>query len=483
MRVIFLNPAFGPDFCKSARWFARSRGRVQRHPDYLCQAIAVLEEAGHRCRLIDGAALGLSLAQTRLEVDSFGPEMVVIQGTTPSLYSDLGYARMCKEVLGADCLTVMVGPHASVETEDTLLKSQGSLDAVARREYDYTLLDLAAGLPLDSIKGLSRLEREEVVHNPDRPFIEDLDRLPFPSWGHIDPADHRDAGKLSPFITLISGRGCSGRCTFCLLPQTMYGRSYRPMSPERILAEMEFDLNLFPNLGEIMFEDDTLTLASELPRLRAICRMILQKGIKISWSANARADLTDLETLRLMKRAGCRMLCVGFEFGDQILLDRVKKGLTLERMRLFAELATGVGIRLHGCFMIGGPGETSLTARRTIDLARSLPLDTAQFSGLCPYPGTEHYAWAKRGGYLVPRDWPEWVDRNKEQRSVVNLPQLKMEEINALVDEALRSFYFRPRQVVRILWKMRSPAEIKAKIHGLRSLLDYLVGLKVRRAT
>ncbi len=99
MKVLFLNPAFGHGFCKSARWFAKSRGRVQRHPDYLCQAIAVLEEAGQECRFIDGAAKDMSLEETRAEVEAFPPEMVVIQATTPSIYADLGYARMCKETL------------------------------------------------------------------------------------------------------------------------------------------------------------------------------------------------------------------------------------------------------------------------------------------------------------------------------------------------------------------------------------------------
>jgi anaerobic magnesium-protoporphyrin IX monomethyl ester cyclase len=473
MKVLFLNPAYGHGFCKSARWFAKSRGRVQRHPDYLCQAIAVLEEAGHECRFIDGAAADLSLEETRGEVEAFQPEMVVIQATTPSIYSDLSYARMCKEAVGDGCLTAVVGAHVSAEAEDTLRKSDGFLDVVARGEYDYTLRDVAAGLPQEEILGISYATGGSVIHNPARPLIEDLDELPFPAWHHIDPYDYPDAGKLYPFITLMGGRGCEGRCTFCLFPQVMYGQHYRPISPERVVDEIEYDLALFPFLKEVMFEDDTLTLKRHLPRLRAICEEILRRGIKISWSANARADLRDLETLRLMKQSGCRMLCVGFEFGNQQILNNVRKGIKLEHTREFAELARKVGIRVHGCFMIGGPGETRETARQTIEHAKSLPIDTVQFSGVCAYPGTEYYNWVKESGCLVPQDWPQWVDQNLEQRAIISFPQLPVDEINELVDQGLREFYLRPRQMWRMLRNIRSWADVKTKWHGLVSFVDY----------
>lgn len=476
MRVLFLNPAFGRDFCKSARWFAKSRGRVQRHPDYLCQSIAVLEEVGHDCLFVDGAAKGLSLEETRGVVEAFRPQMVVIQATTPSIYSDLHYARMCKGITGEAPLTVMVGAHVSAEPDDTLQRSGGFLDIVARGEYDYTLRDLANGIALSDIKGISYVSEGRAVHNPARPLIEDLDELPFPAWYHIDPYDYPDAGKLYPFITLIGGRGCEGRCTFCLFPQVMYGRHYRAKSSERVVDEMQYDLKLFPFLKEIMFEDDTLTLKQYLPRLEKICEEILRRGIEISWSANARADLRDVEMLQLMRRAGCRMLCVGFEFGNQQILNNVRKGIRLEHMREFAELARKAGIRVHGCFMIGGPGETRETARQTIEFAKSLPIDSVQFSGVCAYPGTEYYDWVKGSGYLVPQDWSQWVDGNLEQKAIVSFPQLSVDQINELVDHGLREFYLRPQQMWTMLRNIRSWADVKTKWHGLVSFVDYFGG-------
>jgi anaerobic magnesium-protoporphyrin IX monomethyl ester cyclase len=475
MKVLVLNPAYGRDFVKSARWFARSRGRVQRHPDYLCQATAVLEQAGHRCVLVDGAARNLDMTATRDIVDDFQPEMVVIQATTPSIYSDISYAKTCKEIVGKHCLTVLVGSHVSAEPRSTLEIAREAVDVVTSREYDFTLLDLAEGTPLSQVKGIGYRADGSVVVNAPREFIKDLDSLPYPAWHHVDPRGYHDFGKLYPFITLVSGRGCESACTFCQLPQVMYGRRYRAMSPARVVDEIEYDLRMFPYLREIMFEDDTLTLRRHRARLADICDEILRRDLDITWSANARADLTDLNLLKLMRRSGCRMLVVGFEFGNQQILNNVHKGIMLQQPLEFAALCRKAGIRVHGCFMIGGPGETCETARQTIDFAKQLPIDTAQFSGLCPYPGTEFYEWARARGYLVPDDWADWVDEDGEQRAIISLPGIGVTEINRLVDQGLREFYLRPAKAAHILANALSPVDLRTKLDGLMGFADYFL--------
>ena len=474
MRVFIVNPAFGEGFVKTARWFAKSRGRVQRHPDYLARATAVLEEAGHLCRFLDAAAKDLPPNEVEERIRAFRPDLVVVYATTPSIGCDLDHARMAKEATGG-ALCVMIGSHVSAEPTDTLERGKGFVDAVARREYDYTLREVADTGKLAGVAGLSHWSDGEIVHEPDRPVIEDLDALPHPAWHHIDIEDYRDAGKLFPFITLIGGRGCPAKCTFCQLPQVMYGHRYRTMSPERVLDEIEYDLELFPNLKEVMFEDDTLTLSTHLDRLREICQGILDRGLneRISWSCNARPDLTDKDTLRLMKESGARMFCVGFEFGNDEILRRIKKGIGTEKMREFASNAAEAGIRIHGCFMIGGPGETRETALQTIDLALGMPLDTCQFTGVAAYPGTSYYEWAKRNGYIVAGDWTEWVDEDHEQRGVVDIPGLSLREIEDLVDLGLKKFYQRPRQMLKIAGNVKNVADAKTKLHGLKSFVDY----------
>ena len=474
MRVAFLNPMFGKDFTKSARWFAKSRGRVQRHPDYLCVAAAAVRSAGHDIFFLDAQAKNLPTEDLLPNLKAFRPDMIVYQVTTPSVDVDIRSAALCKQTTGA--LNVMVGSHVTAEPEDTLMRAKGAVDAVAVGEYDYTLRDLADGVALKDCLGLAWLDNGQYVCNPLRPFIEDLDELPYPAWDFVDINDYYDAGKLFPFLTLISGRGCWGRCTFCQLPQVMNGRRYRARSVENVIGEIEHDLELFPDLKEIMFEDDTLVSRHGRDRLAELCEALIRRGFKVAWSANARVDCNDLEILRLMKRAGCRMLCVGFEFGDQELLNNVKKDTTLEQMHVFAENTHKARIRVHGCFMFGGPGETLETARKTIELAQRLKIDTAQFSGIVAYPGTAYYDWAREHGYLIPDRWRDWVDGSLEQCATVRCPDLSVEQINALIDEGLRKFYLRPSQMWRMLRNIESMADVKAKLHGLRSFIDYFRG-------
>ena len=462
---------FGKDFTKSARWFAKSRGRVQRHPDYLCTAAATVRAAGHEVFFLDAQAKNLPTDQVIPRLEAFKPDMAVYQASTPSIDADIEAARRCKEATG--CLNVLVGSHATAEPEDTLVRAGGAVDAIALAEYDYTVRDLANGVALAECPGAARFDGDDVVRSAPRPLIEDLDALPFPAWDFIDINDYYDAGKLFPFLTLITGRGCHGRCTFCQIPQVMNGRRYRARSVENVIAEIEYDLSLFPNLKEIMFEDDTLTSRSTRDRLAALCEAIIARNWRISWSANARVDCGDAEILALMKRSGCRMLCVGFEFGDQEILNAVRKGTTVEQMHTFAENARRAGIRVHGCFMFGGPGETPETARKTIELAKRLPIDTAQFSGIVAYPGTEYYAWARANGYLVPKEWRQWVDDGFEQCGTVSLPDLSVEQINALIDQGLREFYLRPGQMWRMVTNIQSAADVKAKLHGFKSFLGY----------
>ncbi len=246
----------------------------------------------------------------------------------------------------------------------------------------------------------------------------------------------------------------------------------RQRRPELVVAEMEYDLKLFPQIKEIMFETDTFAAVPDYTE--ELCKLIIKSGIhrKISWSCNARVDI-NLDLLPLMKEAGCRMLMTGFEFGTQKALDAVNKGVTLEQSKAFARKADQLGFIIHGCFMIGAPGETEESAMKTVRFARSLPCDTVQFSGLCPYPGTGLYEWAKNNGFLVPKDWTEWVDMKNEQCTLLSLPGLPKERIDYYIDKGLREFYIRPKQILRMLMNIKSWSDLKRKFYGFQKFLEY----------
>ena len=183
---------------------------------------------------------------------------------------------------------------------------------------------------------------------------------------------------------------------------------------------------------------------------------------------------TDLELLPLMKRAGCRMLMTGFEAGTDEGLRAIRKGgVNIEMARRYAKRAADLGFTVHGCFMIGVPGETKDSARATVNFAKSLPLDTIQITGVAAYPGTTLYQWAKENKYLIPGDWREWLSPQKEQRTLLTYPQLSQKEIDEMIDVGLKEFYLRPKQMWEMLISIRSVGDFLRKLHGFKAFTDY----------
>ena len=303
----------------------------------------------------------------------------------------------------------------------------------------------------------------------------DINLLPEPAWHLINPNDYYDAGKRFPFLTLINARGCVGNCSFCCYHNVISPGKIRQKKVDLVIAEMEQDVALFPQLQEIMFETDTF--ATDFDYTEKLCKLIINTGLnkKISWSCNLRVD-TNLELLPLLKEAGCRMLMTGFEFGTQEALNSVRKGTTLAQAKKYAETANKLGFILHGCFMIGAPNETVESAKKTINFAKSLPCDTVQFSGLCPYPGTPLYDWAVKNNYLIAKDWNEWLNKDFEQCTLLNYPQFSSKAIDYYIDKGLKSFYLRPQQILRMILNIRSFSDIQRKLFGLKNFLDYFKG-------
>jgi len=470
MKIVIFNPSFGENFVRVARWSAKSRGRVQRHPEYLLIAAQVLIDAGHEVSFVEAAARNFSPEESYLAVAESRPELVVIHATTPSIYQDIEQAKAVKARTGAKI--IFVGQHVSAEPDDTMNIGRGAVDYIARGEYDYILRDLADGLAPEKINGLTWQKGADVINNPDRECL-DVNELPFPAWHLIKPEWYPDAGKKFPFLTLLTGRGCNNACTFCRDPQLMYGYRLRMRDAKRVVDEMEFDLKIHPQIREIMFETDTF--AANRQHAQEVCMEIIRRGLnkRISWSCNARID-TALELLPFMRQAGCRMLMVGYEFGYNEAFRAVRKGgVSIEMARRFTETAYKLGFTIHGCFMIGAPGETKDSARATINFAKSLPMDTIQITGIATYPGTVMYKWAKENGYLLANDWRDWLTAEGEQKTLLNYPQLSNKAIDALIDQGLREFYLRPIQMWRMLVSIRSLGDFYRKLYGLGAFVSY----------
>jgi radical SAM superfamily enzyme YgiQ (UPF0313 family) len=479
MKILALNPPFHARYSRSQRSPAVIKSGVIYYPIWLAYATGVLEQDGFSVRLVDAPAAGYNLQQVLGLASDMKPRLVVMDTSTPSIYNDLEVSEALKNHL-PDAYIVLVGPHVTALPEQTLQMSP-MVDAVVRGEYDYTIRDVARSLAgrgnLTAIQGLTYRDGDStILHNPDRPPIQDLDALPFVSEvykRHLRIEDYFYSIARYPEVTLVTGRGCPHRCTYCLWPQTITDHQLRQRSVGDVADEFEFIAREFAQAKEIFVEDDTLTLDQD--RCLALAQELIKRGSRLPFSANARANVSH-ETLVWLKRAGLRLLCVGFESGDQAVLNAMRKGIQVEQFYRFRDGARRANVRVHGCFMAGGPGETRESLARTLELAKVLDPDTAQFFPLMVYPGTEAYEWACRTNYLTTDDFRQWLTPDGLHRSVVSQPGLSAEEVVAWCDQARRAFYLRPRYVAAKAWEVLAhPAEAGRILRAARVFSKHIL--------
>src|SRR5262249_11387217 len=252
----------------------------------------------------------------------------------------------------------------AVEPEDSL-RACAEVDFVARNEFDFTVKEVAEGRELARVAGLSyRAADGRIVHNEDRAILHDMDELPFvtPVYKRALVIENYFSGYLRhPYLSFYTGRGCKSRCTFCLWPQTVGGHRYRVRSVGHVIEELRWARQAFPQVKEFFFDDDTLT--DNLPRVEELAREIGRLGI--TWSCNAKANVPRA-TLQVMRDNGLRLLLVGYESGNQKILHNIKKGMLVDVARRFTKDCHELGIKIHGTFILGLPGETRETIEETI---------------------------------------------------------------------------------------------------------------------
>ena len=469
MNVLMLNPPFKGRFSRTSRSPAVTLGGTIYYPFWLAYATGVLEQSGFEVSLVDAPAQGLSVADVIERVKKKPPQLIVVDTSTPSIYSDVKVAEQLKESFPSS-FVALVGTHPSALPGETLKLSE-KVDAVAVGEYDYTMRDLALclqkGSDLRTVDGLVFREGKQIIRSKPRVLIENVDELPFVSQvykRHLNVRDYYFAAANYPMVMIITGRGCPYKCFFCVYPQTFHSRKYRPRSAANVVDEFQWIVQNLPEVKEIGIEDDTFTVDQE--RVREICRQILERAVKIKWYCNVRVNL-ELETMRWMKKAGCRLVTVGFESADQESLNRMQKGITVAQIRQFVSDTRKAGLLVHGCFIIGNPGETEETMEKSLKMARELNCDTMQFFPLLVYPGTEAYRWAQENGCLNSESFADWADDAGMYRSVLNIPGLPAEKIEAFCLRANREYYLRPGYMLMKLKQLIfGPREIRRTLTG-----------------
>ena len=475
LKTLFLQaPSFdGFDGGAGSRYQAKREVKSFWFPTWLAQPAALVPNS----RVLDAPADELGVEES-LEI-ARGYELVIMHTSTPSFPTDAKFAELLK-LERPDVIIGMVGAKTMVDPEGSL-KATLALDFVCREEFDYTCKDVADGLALRDIKGLSyRRIDGKIVHNLPRPIIEDMDKLPF-----VAPIYQRDLkvanyfiGYLKhPYVSFYTGRGCRSKCTFCLWPQTVGGHRYRVRTAENVIAEVKWIKENMPEVKEIMFDDDTFTDSSSLPRVEAIARGMGALGV--TWSCNAKANVP-YKTLQIMKDNGLRLLLVGYESGDDDILHNIKKGLRTDIARRFTSDCRKLGILIHGTFILGLPGETRQTIEKTINFAKEINPHTIQVSLAAPYPGTTLYKQAVENGWLLENDAVNLVNNEGVQLAAISYPHLSKEEIFHSMEIFYKRFYFRPGKIWEIVREMLTSWDVMTR--RLREGVEFFRFLRAHQA-
>ena len=483
-KVYFVNPPFKAEYGKFSRENrspAVTRSGTLYYPLWLIYAAAICEKDGFPIEFLDAPAgqMDKKTALERIAENGAETKLFVVSTSTPSIYSDVAFGESLKEQY-PESRILLVGTHPSALAEETLGISE-KIDFVARKEFDYIVRDIARALEEERdpcrVEGITYRKGGEIRSNPDMPYITDLDEIPYAAefiHRHLNYKDYFFAASEYPEIQVFTGRGCMARCNFCVYPQTMHGHEYRLRTPENVVGEFQYIAEHFPDVKEIVIEDDTFTAKKE--RVLAICKLIIEKGLnkQFKWLCNARVNL-DLETMKAMKEAGCRLIIPGIESGSQQILNNIKKGTTIKQIENYIANAKKVGLLVHACYMVGNNGETKETMEETFQLALRLNTDTAQFYPLLPFPGTEAYFWAKSNGY-IKGGYQDYVKEDGTINCVLELPEITSEEMVSFCDKARKRYYFRPRYILyRLGMGLRDPADLKRSLKAFGSIWRFLI--------
>jgi len=417
-----------------------------------------VEAHGYSVRVLDVHAEQLDDGEVVSRVTEVRPRYVGISVLTNMAIPAHYIARLCKRTV-PDCVVVCGGVHAEALPEAMLANS--AIDAVVRGDGEDAMLEILHGRPFSEIFGLSYRDGNDVIHNLPRPVEMDLDRFAMPAYHLVDFSRYFPAVgsyRNLPAINMLMTRGCPGKCTFCNSAfTTLRSRSAASVVEQIKLLRYEYGIR------QIQFYDDTFTVAKKT--VLEFCRKLTEDQVDVTWTAYIRGDCFSEEMAAAMKRAGCHQVLVGVETGDEHIMHNIGKPINKARYGEAVKIAHAYGIEVRGSFIIGNIGETRETMEKTLQFAKDLDLDLFQLSVNTPYPGTQLYQHAVANNLLAHTNWSEYGQGNV----LVRLPDLTPEEIYAFERHAFRSFYVRPKMLLR---------QLKRVVH-IRHLRDLVLAFWV----
>jgi anaerobic magnesium-protoporphyrin IX monomethyl ester cyclase len=418
------------------------------HPPFIPLGIAYLgaiaEKEGHEVTVIDCQAEKLTYEAFQDRIRRTPSDVIGATATTLLYKSAMKLITIAKQEQ-PQAFTMLGGSHGTF-WDTNALDEYPSLDIVARREGEMTFIEVLNKLQtktnLKNVLGITfRNQEGKIVRNPDRPFIENLDALPFPAH-HLLPLNAlKRMGKI--LFPLITSRGCVYWCDFCSTVR-MFGRGYRMRSPKNVVDEMEMIHNTY-GVNQLTFYDDAFTVNRE--RVTKICEELHARKLDLIWDCGTRVDMVDRELLKTMHDAGCIAVWLGVESGSELILGAMNKGIKLDQTRLAYKTAHEVGLMTIANVVLGFPGETEQTAKETINFVKELNPDDVGFYVATPYPGTPLYDQVKKNGWLRVTDF----DKYDTAGPTFETPLLSMKKLAEIRYKAYQDFYLRIGYVFKMM--------------------------------
>ncbi len=418
-----------------------------------------LRAGGHDVQMIDAIAENLTRQEVKQRVLDFETQVVGVTAMTPTFRGAQEAAQIGKE---AGCITVMGGVHMALFARETLTYDYIDFGVIGEGEETMVKLcdALEKGESYEHMPGLAYMKDGEVVLGP-AVLIQDLDALPFPAFDLLPMDKYSSIIGLNPVTTMMGSRGCPYLCGFCF--KTPSDRKYRRRSAKNIVDEIVHVKETY-GVREVMFYDDLMP-----PNyIQELCDEILSRGVKIAWEVPQRVNLVTPDLLRLMHKAGCRMLRYGVEQGDEAMMQIVEKRITKDQVRKVFKWTKQAGIHTFAYFIIGYVGETPETMTATIELAKDLDPRYVMFTKATPLPDTPLFEEAVQAG-LIQRDyWRRFVLGQRTEPIQPCVPDAKK-----WVEKAYREFYFRPLRILKQLWYIRRWADFKKSWNAFLGLLFF----------
>lgn len=474
MKILIINPpAFdNVKIVREGRCMQRQEAwGTSWAPLTLALIAAILRDAGFVVDIKDCSNDGISFARLKNMIRDFKPALIVANTSTPSITSDLKVADIAKEA-DKDIKTVFFGIHVTALPE-TVFKENPNVEFIASGEPEYTIRDLALALrdsrPINEVKGLVYKKGDKVVYNEKRPFIENLDEMPFPAWDLVDVGGYRLPLTNRPFLLILTGRACPNPCKFCAA-STFYGSRTRLRSWRKIVDEIKYVRQRY-KVNDFLFWAENGIANKE--QMYQICRGLAKEAPGVKWVCNGRVDLIDEDLLKAMKDAGCWMIGYGLESGSQKMLDLMRKNVTIKDIERAIKLTKAAGIEVTTHVIVGYPGETKKDILNTSKLVNKLAPDYIQVYCCVPFPGSQLYDEAIKSGWL--EDGGDW-SMYEQNFSILNTTQLTSKDVMKLRKKVVKKFYINPRRILKIFTKMKSPREILSSLVFAKRYLKSWIG-------